>query len=85
MYERVRNINKILYMYENQRSECYTNFKNLIKDQDQDKAECILLINKIKEHGHSKTKAKQIDKFDRLLKKQDPSIIISALSEDTLL
>ena len=50
MYERARNINKILYMYENQRSECYTKLKNLIKDQDQGIEECIFLTNKIKKH-----------------------------------
>ena len=58
-------------MYENQRSECYTRLKNLIKDQDHDIAECILLVNQIKEHRHRNIKAKQVNKFDRLLKKQD--------------
>ena len=67
LYERVRNINKILYMYENKRAECYAKLKNLIHDKDI--SECSLLINKIKENMHSKIREKQIDEFDRCFKK----------------
>ena len=70
MYVRVRKINKTLYMCGKQRSECYTKLKNIIKDQDQDIAECTLLISKIKEHRHSKTEARQIDKCSRFFQKQ---------------
>ena len=54
-------------MYKNRRAECYSKLKTLT--QDQDISECILLINKVKEYRHSKIKGKQINKFDRLLRK----------------
>ena len=69
MYERVRNINKTLCMYEKQRSVCYTKLKNIIKDHNQDIAECTLLINKMKEHRQNNTKARQTDKLDILFEK----------------
>ena len=72
LYESVR--------YENQRFEYHTRLKNLIQDQDQDIAACILLISKIQEHRHSKIKAKQIDKVDRLLKNKMDTIIILPFS-----
>ena len=67
LHERVRNINKTLYMYKNKRSECNAKLKNLI--QDHDISEYTLLINKIKAYRHSKIKGEQIDKFSRFLKK----------------
>ena len=67
LYERVRNINKTLYMYQNKRAECYAKLKNLIQDENISKYS--LLIDKIKEYRHSKIRAKQTDKFYRLFKK----------------
>ena len=47
LYERVRNINNTIYVYEIKRSECYIKLKNLIWDRDI--SHCMLLINKIKD------------------------------------
>ena len=41
--------------------------KNLI--QDSDISQCSLLINKIKEFRHNKTRSRQKDTFDRLMNK----------------
>ena len=48
LYERVRNINNILDMYEEIRSKLYSCLKNMINehDQDQDISQCIQFINK---------------------------------------
>ena len=52
MYERVRHINNILYMYEHNRSKAYSQLKELILENDIIK--CIQLINKIKEYRQQK-------------------------------
>ena len=65
LYERVRNINNTRYMYELKRSECYTKLENL--KQDGDISQCCLLISKIKEFRHNKTRSRQKDKFNRLV------------------
>ena len=57
LYEIKRNINKILYMYENKKAEHYSKPRSLIQDQDISK--CILLFNKIKEYRHNKIKVNQ--------------------------
>ena len=62
----IRNINNILDMFKNNRSHYYSHLKNMINQHDQDINKCILFINKIKEHRHSKIKEKQINKFKRL-------------------
>ena len=67
LYERVRNINHTLYMYELKRHECYSQLRNLIHDSDL--SQCILLINKINEFRHNGTKSRQRDKFYRLSNK----------------
>ena len=66
LYERVRNINKTLDMFEENRSHCYSHLKSMLNEHDQDINKCIQFINKIKEHGHSKIKEKQINKFKHL-------------------
>ena len=67
-YLHLYNINNTLVMYEKTRSKHYSCFKNMINehDQDEDIGKCIQFINKIKEHRHSKIKAKHIDKFKHL-------------------
>ena len=50
LYERVRNLNNILYMHEHNRAKCYSQLRNLILEDDIIK--CIHLVNKIKEHRH---------------------------------
>ena len=62
LYERIRNINT-LDMFENNRSQYYSQLKNMINKHDQDIEKCILFINKIKENRHNKIKVKHIDKF----------------------
>ena len=54
LQERVRNINHTLNLWELKRQEFYSQLWNLI--QDSELAQCILLINKIKEFRHNKTK-----------------------------
>ena len=69
LYERIKNINNILDMYEQTRCKQYSHHKNMLNkhDQhDQDIAKCIQFINRIKEHRHDKIKTKQIDKFECL-------------------
>ena len=34
LYERVRNLNSILYMYEHNKAKCYLQLRNLISDED---------------------------------------------------
>ena len=69
VYERVRNINKILYTYENKRAESYSKLRSLIQGKDISK--CILFINKIKEIRHNKIIEKQINTFNCLLRKSN--------------
>ena len=66
--ERIRNINNTLEMFEKNRSQYYSHLKNIVNqhDQDSDIYKCILFINKIKEHRHSKIKQKQVNKFKHL-------------------
>ena len=71
LYERIRNINSTLEMFEEQRKRQYLQFKNMLNmlnlhDQDADLERCILFINKMKEHRHNKTKKRQISKFNHL-------------------
>ena len=65
LYERIRNIYNTLEMFAKNRSKYYSCLKNMINqhDQDSDIEKCILFINKIKEHMHSKIKEKHINKF----------------------
>ena len=58
LYERIRNINRTLDMFEQNRSQYYSHLKNMINQHDQeiDIEKCIQFINKIKEHRHSKIK-----------------------------
>ena len=60
LYERVRNINKTLDMFEKNRSQYYSHLKSMVNEHDEDINKCILFINKIKDHRHSKIKEKQI-------------------------
>ena len=68
LYERIRNINNTLEMFEKNRSQYFCCLKNMVNphDQDSDINKCILFINKIKEHRHSKIKEKHINKFEHL-------------------
>ena len=63
LYERARDINKTLDMFGKNRSQYYSHLKSMVNEHDEDINKCILFINKIKEHRHSKIKEKQIDKF----------------------
>ena len=69
LYDRVRNINYILYRYGNNRAKCNSQLRNLI--QEDDIIKCMFLINKIKEYRHNKVKGKQIDKFECLFRKSN--------------
>ena len=63
LYERIRNINNILDMYEQTRCEQYSHLKNMLKEQDQhdqDIGKCIQFINRIKEQRHDKIKNKSV-------------------------
>ena len=55
-------------MFEKNRSQYYSHLKNMVNqhDQDSDINKCILFINKIKDHRHSKIKEKHNNKFDCL-------------------
>ena len=68
LYERITNINNTLDMFEKNRSQCYFHLKNMINQhaQETDIEKCILFINKMKEHRHSKIKEKHINKFEHL-------------------
>ena len=75
LYERIRNINSTLEMFEEHKKRDYLQFKNMLNmlnlhDQDADLDRCILFINKIKEHRHNKTKKRQINKFKCLFYKR---------------
>ena len=65
LYERIRNINHLLYMQEHNRSKVYSQLSVLISEEDLVK--CIHLVNNIKEFIHNKTKKRQIDMFKRLV------------------
>ena len=58
LHERIGNINYTLYMYELKRQECFSQPRNLI--QDNDLSQCSLLINKIKEFRHNRTKSRKM-------------------------
>ena len=62
LYERTRNINNTLDMFEQNRSHYYSHLKNMINQQDQetDIGKCTQFINRVKEHRHSNIK-KQTD------------------------
>ena len=64
LYERIRNINSILYMYEHNRCKQYSHLRNMINENEINS--CSHLINRIKEHRHDKIKARQIDTFEHL-------------------
>ena len=67
LYDRVRNINRVLDMYEhNQFLNCTCLKKQISED---DLFTCIQFINMIKEHIHEKIKSKKIDKFKGLVRK----------------
>ena len=72
LYEKIRNINSTLEMFEEHRKRHYLQFKNMLNlhDQDADLDRCILFISKIKEHRHNKTKKRQINKFECLFYKR---------------
>ena len=82
LYERVRNKNNILYMYEHNRAKSYSQLRNHISEDDIIK--CMHLINKIKEHRHNKIKRKQIDKFEHLFNKTVDICITLAVSDTFL-
>ena len=65
--ERVRDIKHTLHLWELKRHEWYAQLRNSILDSDLSR--CILLVNKIKEFRHNKTKSRQRDKFNRLSNK----------------
>ena len=67
LYERVTNLNNILYMYEHNRAKCFSQIRNLISENDI--IRCIQLIDKIKEHRYNKIKARQINNFEWLVNK----------------
>ena len=69
LYERVRNINNYVYMYELKRTEWYDKLRNLI--QDWDISWYNLFINKVKEFRYHKTKTRQKDKLNRLINKRN--------------
>ena len=64
LYERIRNINSILYMCEHNRYKQYSHLRNMITENEINS--CLHLINRIKEHRHDRMKARQIDKFECL-------------------
>ena len=66
LYERVRNMNSTLDMFDKNRSQYYSCVKSMLNEHDEDINKCILFINKTKEHRHSKIKERQIDKFEHL-------------------
>ena len=68
LYERIRNINSILDMYQHNRCKQYSFLKNMINENEINT--CLHLINRLKEHRHDKIKARQIDKFECLYFKQ---------------
>ena len=55
LYERIKNINNILYMYEHNRYMYYSQLSNMVTESEI--YMCIHLVNKIKEHRHNKVKA----------------------------
>ena len=67
LYERVRNQNRILYIYEHNIAKCNSQLRNLLSEEDL--FECISFINKIKEHRCNKIKRRQINKFKHLVQK----------------
>ena len=77
LYGRIRNINSLLDMFEQNRSQYYSHLKNMINqhDQERDIGKCIEFINKIKEQRHSKIKNKHINKFECLYFKRLDTII----------
>ena len=92
LYDGIRNINNTLEALEEQRKRQYSQFKDILNmpnmlnmlsqhvqdanpDSDLDRSR--LLINKTKEHGHNKTKRRQINKFNCLFFKLMDTIIIS--------
>ena len=54
-------------MYEHNRAKCYSQLRNLISEDDFIKY--IHLVNKIKDHRNNKTRNKQMDKFEQLVRK----------------
>ena len=54
LHEQVRNINRILYMYEHNRGTFYSQLRNIISEEDMTK--CRDFIYKIKEHRYFKVK-----------------------------
>ena len=73
LYERIKNINSILYMYEHNRCKQYSCLRNMINENEINS--CLSLINRIKEHRHDKIKARQINKFECLYFKSMDTII----------
>ena len=67
LYERIRNINNILYMYKHNRYMYYSQIRNIITESEI--YVWIHLINRIKEHRHNKVKTWQINKFKHLVVK----------------
>ena len=79
LYKRIRNINNTLDVLQEQRKRQYSQFKDMlinmlnmpnqhVQDANPDSYldRSRLVINKIKEHRHNKTKMRQINKFDWL-------------------
>ena len=69
LYERIRNVNTILYMSEHNRYKYYLCLRNMIRENEVNS--CLQLINRIKEHRYAKLKAKQIGKFEHLVPKSE--------------
>ena len=69
LYEWVRNINNLSYMYEHNRYKHYSQLKSMNTDNEVNS--CIQLINKTKEHRQGKIKARQMYKFKHLVLKSN--------------
>ena len=67
LYDRVRSINVISDKLEKHGYTNYTCLREVIAEEDM--FTCIRFINNIKEYRHAKIKNRQIDKFERLLRK----------------
>ena len=69
LHNRIRNINRISYMYEHNRAKLHSQLRNIISEEDLTK--CRGFINKINKHSYFKVKRRQIDKFKYLLQKSN--------------
>ena len=89
LYERIRNINNILDMYEQRRNKLYFHLQIMPNGHEHDINRCLQLINKVKEHRHDKIKRRQINKFKCLYFKKygyhpNSSWVLQILTTSTL-